>query len=144
MPSFHEFLGDRLGTGGFSTEDTLASILPLIRQVVETHRAGYVAPLEGTGYLSVEGGQIWFEHAKRCPPRDNAQRLLDFAPPLGPAVEVVGAVDATQNLDTGNRREQDLNLGLRGQPLVRPVYLPGYVSWEHEIDHLDGVLYIDY
>ena len=30
-----------------------------------------------------------------------------------------------------------LQIGRRGEPITQPVYLPGYVSWEHEIGHHD-------
>ena len=47
MSTFHEYLRTRLETGGFSTEDALGSFLPLVREVLEAHAAGRVAPLEG-------------------------------------------------------------------------------------------------
>ena len=34
---FHTFLGERMEAGGFSTEDVLASFLPLVREAMETH-----------------------------------------------------------------------------------------------------------
>ena len=42
-------------------------------------------------------------------------------------VEVEQGADAIVNLQIGNR----------GEPLTKPVYLPGYVSWEHELGHHD-------
>ena len=56
--TFHEFLSSRIESGGFSTEDVLASFLPLARQVLEAHAAGRVAPLVGLNALRVEGVQI--------------------------------------------------------------------------------------
>ena len=35
MTAFHEYLRTRLETGGFSTEDTLTSFLPLVREVLD-------------------------------------------------------------------------------------------------------------
>ena len=60
MTAFHEFLRSRLAGGGFSTDDVLASFLPLARQVVDAHAAGRVAPLDGVSALHVEGSRIWF------------------------------------------------------------------------------------
>ncbi len=31
----------------------------------------------------------------------------------------------------------DLAIGARGAEVVRPVYLPGYVAWEHALGHHD-------
>ena len=73
MSSFQQFLAERLAAGGFSTEDTLASFLPLAREVLETHAAGFVAPLEGLADLQLEGARIWFEQSKRRTPRHNEQ-----------------------------------------------------------------------
>ncbi len=55
MNNFHEYLRKRLETGGFSTEDTLTAFLPLVREVLDTHAAGRVAPLEGLDVLACRG-----------------------------------------------------------------------------------------
>ena len=46
--TFEKFITDNLQGNDVSTEDVLASFLPLLREVIETHRLGLVAPLEGT------------------------------------------------------------------------------------------------
>ena len=72
--TFHEFLRARLAAGGFSTEDVLASFLPLARQVADAHAAGRVAPLDGVASLRVEGVRIWFhEDHLRSPTRAAAE-----------------------------------------------------------------------
>jgi hypothetical protein len=48
-----------------ATEDVLSSVLPLVREVIQAHRAGNVAPLEGLADLQVDGIRIWFEEARR-------------------------------------------------------------------------------
>jgi hypothetical protein len=63
--TFEQFLSDKLIAEDVSTEDVLASFLPLLREVIEAHRHGLVAPLEGTQDLHVEGVRLWFEEAKR-------------------------------------------------------------------------------
>ena len=60
MQSFERFLSDRLEVSGFSTEDALGCFLPLVRQVIEAHAAGKVAPLAGLEALRVEQNCIWF------------------------------------------------------------------------------------
>ena len=61
MSNFYDFLSTRLEQQGFSTEDTLVSFLPLVRDVIAIHAQGRVAPLRGLDQLQVEGGEIWFE-----------------------------------------------------------------------------------
>ena len=65
MSEFHAFLRERLASGGFSTEDTLASFLPLAEDVWDAHQADTVAPLVGLARLKVLGTTIWFENAER-------------------------------------------------------------------------------
>ena len=60
MP-FPEYLTQRLEAGGFTTEDALASVLPLFRQVAAAHRAGLVAPLQGVNAIHVDNNRLWFE-----------------------------------------------------------------------------------
>jgi hypothetical protein len=137
MNTFHEYLRTRLETGGFSTEDALASFLPLVREVLEAHAAGRVAPLEGVDALRVDGARIWFEEARRQEPRDNSAllRRIEATGPL--AVTIVAEARRTIEVDEGDGQVTDLSIGDRSAEVTRPVYLPGYVTWEHQIGHHD-------
>jgi predicted DNA-binding WGR domain protein len=137
MSTFHDYLRDRLETGGFSTEDALAGFLPLLRQVLTVHAAGHVAPLEGLDALRLEGVRIWFEEARSASPRYNtaALRRIEATGPL--AVTVVAEMRHTTELDAGDEEVSDLTIGDRATEVTRPVYLPGYVTWEHQVGHHD-------
>ena len=41
------------------------------------------------------------------------------------------------NIGEGEEQLKRTEIGRRGEPVLRPVYLPGYVAWEHEIQHHD-------
>src|SRR5208282_2970113 len=101
MSNFHEYLRTRLETGGFSTEDALGSFLPLVREVLEAHAAGRVAPLEGLDALQVDGVRIWFEEAQRREPRSNmaALRRIEATGPL--AVTIIAEARRTIEVDEG-------------------------------------------
>jgi hypothetical protein len=137
MSTFHEYLRSRLETGGFTTEDALASFLPLVREVLDAHAAGRVAPLEGLDALKVEGVRIWFEEARRLEPRSNpaALRRVEATGPL--AVTVIAEARRTTEVDDGEGQLTDLSIGNREAEVTRPVYLPGYVTWEHLVAHHD-------
>ncbi len=137
MTRFYDFLTDRLDESGFSTEDALASFLPLVREVLDEHNAGFVAPLEGLDELHVEGVQIWFEDAKRLEPRMNRDELNRIESHSESAVEIVGQTRRMTDLDEGTEKVVDLSIGQRGEKITRRVYLPGYVAWEHEVGHHD-------
>ena len=137
MSTFHEHLRARLETGGFSTEDALGSFLPLVREVLEAHAAGRVAPLEGLDALHVDGVRIWFEEARRQEPRNNAAvlRRVEATDPL--AVTIVAEARRTTEVDEGAGQVTDLSIADRSAQVTRPVYLPGYVTWEQQVGHHD-------
>jgi hypothetical protein len=137
MIGFHEYLRQRLDTGGFTTEDALACFLPLARQTAAAHQAGLVAPLHGIGDLHVENGRLWFEEARRQQPRLQMQLLRQIERPATSAVEVVGEFHLSADVERGEQTVVSLNVGKRGEAITRPVYLSGYVCWEHEIGHHD-------
>src|SRR5262249_33653121 len=53
------------------------------------------------------------------------------------AVEVVGESRVTLEVDKGQETIVSMEIGQRGQEITRPVYLPGYISWENEVGHHD-------
>ena len=136
MATFHEFLRSRLAAGGFSTEDALASFLPLARQVADAHAAGRVAPLDGVAALQVEGVRIWFHEDHLRAPTRAAAEVHRLDRPLA-GVEVLSEHRRTIDVDDGGGQAANLEIGARDQALTRPVYLPGYVCWEHQVGHHD-------
>jgi len=135
--SFIEYLNHRLEAGGFTTEDALASVLPLIRQIAAAHRAGLVAPLQGVNAIHVENNRLWFEEAHAHKPVHSSAKLRELEQPTTGAVEVVGQFRVDMNVEHGADHVISLQVGKRGETITRPVYLPGYVSWEHEVGHHD-------
>jgi predicted DNA-binding WGR domain protein/very-short-patch-repair endonuclease len=138
VSAFLTFLRARLATGGFSTEDVLSSFLPLARQVADAHAAGKVAPLDGVEALQVEGTRIWFHESALRAPLQAAAEVLRLDRPAG-AVEVLSEHRRTLDVDGGGARDDSLEIGDREGALTRPVYLPGYVCWEHRCGHHDPV-----
>ena len=137
MSTFEEFFHERQTAGGFSTEDTLAALLPLLRQTIAAHGAGGVAPLAGLAELRVDEGRIWFEEARVAPATNNLDVVRKFEQPAIRALDVLAESRRTTDLDLGREQIVDLRIGRRGEELTKPVYLPGYIGWEHEIGHHD-------
>jgi predicted DNA-binding WGR domain protein len=137
MMSFHDFLHDRLEKGGFTTEDALASFLPVVRQAAAAHRANLVAPLIGVGQLQVEEARIFFDESLRQPPSLETATVRALEKKESCAVEVVGESRVTIEVNLGRENIVSLQIGQRGEKITQPVYLPGYVSWEHELGHHD-------
>jgi predicted DNA-binding WGR domain protein len=137
MISFRDFFLNRIEKGGFTTEDALASFLPLVRQVVATHRAGFVAPLQGVENLQVDGLRIFYDESRHLSPSLEIGKLKDLQKQDRRAVEVIGESRVTLEVDKGRETIVSLQIGERGREITRPVYLPGYLSWEHEVGHHD-------
>ena len=133
MTELADFLQDRLSGDGFTTEDALASFLPLAREVLDAHAVGKVAPLEGLSDLRVEGVRIWYEEAKRRDIRRAGADVRRIERQTQTAVEVVAETRVTTELDDGYAKVINLAVGDPEQPLTMPVYLPGYRSWEHRL-----------
>jgi predicted DNA-binding WGR domain protein len=137
MTTFTDFFSQRLEAGGFTTEDALASILPLARQFAVAHRAGLVAPLQGIEPLRVDNTHLWFEEGRLQKPTLHTRQVEALQQPAARAVEVVGQYRVSLDVEEGREDLVSLQVGRRGEPLTQPVYLPGYVSWEHELGHHD-------
>lgn len=137
MTTFNDFLHQRLTGSGFSTEDALACFLPLVRQVAAAHRAGSVAPLNGVNQLFADNGRLWYEDAKVQKPTLNNAKLREVEEPASRAMQVVNQFQVSMNVDAGTENIVSLQIGKRGDAITQPVYLPGFVGWEHEIGHHD-------
>jgi predicted DNA-binding WGR domain protein len=57
--------------------------------------------------------------------------------PVSHAVEVVAVSRRTANLDDASLTVSDLGVGAPDAAVTRPVFLPGYRSWEHTLGHHD-------
>jgi len=137
MTTFTDYLAQRLEAGGFTTEDALASFLPLLRQVANAHRTGSVAPLQGVNAIQVEANRLWYEESHARKPTLETGKLREKEDTGARAVEVVQQYRVETQVEHGNESVVSLQIGQRGEPFAHPVYLPGYVAWEHELGHHD-------
>ena len=138
MSDFYDFLSARLDSDGFSTEDTLVSFLPLVRDAIAVHAQGRVAPLRGLDQLHVEGGEIWFEQDACTEIKMKLSTVESHLSELRAPLEVVGKFEEGGSASCSVEVEEaKLPIGEVGQEIEDPVFLPDYVCWEHELDHHD-------
>ena len=128
-----------ISRGALTTDDALAALLPLFRQVLETHARGLVAPLEGVSRLRVEGYRLYFESAQAMEPRLAPQRIHAIDKQASAAFDVIGHRAQTTDADDGEEEHKDLLLASAGDAIDRPRHVPGYVSWEHLCGHHDAL-----
>lgn len=138
MSKFLEFLNAGIDRGGFGVDDALAAILPLMRQVLQTHEAGKVAPLKGVHALRLTAeGHLAFDPAAAVEPSRDVSRVEAVQASLSHAVDVVGQSRHVSDVDEGSYRITNLEVGDGAAEITRAIFLPGYKSWEHAVDHHD-------
>ena len=137
-PDFLSFLRDGIARGGFETDDTLAALLPLLKQVLEAHEAGTVAPLDGTlSLLVTDQGFLTFAPENAAAPEKNISRIDQLQAPFSRVIEVLAERALTADVDCGALTEASLDVAALGATFAKPVFLGGYRSWEHAIGHHD-------
>ncbi len=135
---FIKFLEAGISSGGFATDDALAALLPLLKQVQVVHQSGRVAPLDGIQDLRLdEASQLTFAPDKAQLPKKQPGKVADLQAPLSRAVEVVSQSRRTADIDQASLTISDLGVAATGSDITKPVYLPDYRSWEHAIGHHD-------
>ena len=135
---FLKFLEEGVAKGGFETDDLLAALLPLLKQVQAAHEAGLVAPLCGLQDLTVtDTGHLMFAPAKAQPPQKNPAKVEALQSPVSQAVEVVAESRRTADVDQATLTVSDLGVAGAGTDFTKPVFLPHYRSWEHALGHHD-------
>ena len=105
--------------------------------MLETHLAGFVAPLEGLSELQVEGVRIWYEQSKRQLPSHNEKSVRNIESANRTAVEVVSETRRVTEVGDASGTIVNLAIGEPEAAIERPVYLLGYLAWEHRVEHHD-------
>ena len=138
MSEFVTFLHQGIEQGGFETEDILAAVLPLMREVLAFHETGRVAPLRGVTSIEVREGRILgLASSSGVETERNDSRLREILTPPSLGLEVFGEAKRETDIDTFSQHITNLDVGSADVEITRPVYLPGYSTWEHVIGHHD-------
>src|SRR5450830_969222 len=140
MSEFTTFLtwGDE--RGGFETDDVLAAVLPLMREVQALHEAANVAPLRGVGAIRVMDERVLSLGATPgIAATSNTQRLRELLAPPSKGLEIITESTRETDLDSFSQDITNLAVGSATAALTRPIYVPGYITWEHLIGHHDAL-----
>src|SRR5512137_430392 len=123
--SFLAHLAEGEARGGFQTDDVLAAMLPLLRQIARFHSLDLVAPLEGLAAVTVSDTGALHLAGDGLTPRNQKERVEALQRPIVSALRVVGQGRLTADTDEG-LSWQDMRVGEAGGDITRPAYLPGY------------------
>jgi predicted DNA-binding WGR domain protein len=138
MSEFTTFLAIGIERGGFETEDVLAAVLPLMREVLTIHERCDVAPLRGlSGLRVIEDRSLGLVSPVGVPSERNDSRLREMLATQSRGLEVIGESKRETDIDTFAQNVTNLDVGSADIEITRPVYLPGYTTWEHVIGHHD-------
>ena len=113
---FKDFLSSSIKKGEYSTDDTIAFVLPLFRTVLELHETGLVAPFERENSLFVTDGILDIDKTLAHPPVEALYRVQALFPR-----------QTAHGLEITNPQE----------PATLAAYQPGYHCFEHEAGHHD-------
>jgi len=139
-PPFLVFLNAGLEKGTFEADDALGAILPLMRQTLALHEQGLVAPLDGlSGIRTNDEGRLVLAEETPKPAQRNIARVDTVQQPASAAIEIVGEARQVLEVGEGALRVNSLDIGRQGDAISRPIFLPGYRSWEHAVEHHDEV-----
>jgi hypothetical protein len=136
---FAGFLPTAFDKGDYSTDDTIAFVLPLFREVLSFHEAGLVGPFEKEGALFITEGVLDIDEALAHAPTNALYRVEALFPHVQSRhFEVVGKVKIKTDAGEGTMETENLSIHTDPrEPLLYPAYLPGYRSFEHLIGHHD-------
>lgn len=125
-----------IADGGLPTDDVLVAIVSLIRQCIDTHAAGHVAPLEGLASLRVNAGHLFFPATEQQPLRRNAAQIQNMEVAGTATMEIVDDVAQVTGAQ-GQQQFRDQRVADAGEVVKRPVYVNGFVTWEHLVEQHD-------
>ena len=113
---FKDFLAASVDKGEYSTDDTIAFVLPLFRTVLDLHETGLVAPFELEDALFVADGLPDIDKTLAHPPVLELYRVQALFP---------------------RQRVKGLEIANPQKPSILASYLPGYRCFEQEAGHHD-------
>ncbi|OXJ13178.1 AAA domain-containing protein [Burkholderia sp. AU6039] len=121
------------------TDDVLVLVLPLFGQVAELHARDKVAALDADGIVIDEAGRLALRRPEGDMPQMDVGAVHRVQPHPASGLNIVGALRLDSTPD-GQHSQTDLALQLdAAAPIERPVFLPGYASWERSIGHHDEI-----
>ncbi|MCI4666418.1 MAG: AAA domain-containing protein [Neomegalonema sp.] len=127
----HDLLEEFAAFEEIGTEDVLAAVLPLMRQTLELHDQGQVAPLDGVEAIGSWRGRLYFGPGQALKPKWSSLAINRLQGMKGD-LDIAGLyASAPSQLNASEP------IGPRGETPTEPVFVPDYRCWEHVIGNHD-------
>lgn len=120
-------------------DDLVRLLLPLFAQVAALHAGGMVAGLDPDEIVLDDAGLLALRRPGGLSPQRNMAALARIQPQASSSLNIIGTLERSR---AGAGMPETADLGVQsdaGAPIVRPVYLPGPLSWERLAGHHDEI-----
>ncbi|MHA4809261.1 AAA domain-containing protein [Flavitalea flava] len=136
---FPAFLPSAFDNGDYATDDIIAFVIPLFRQVQAFHESGLVGSFEKENSLFLKDHYLRMGENAAHSPREALHKVLALFPRVqSKNFEVVGKLSLLT--DAGEESSEIKNAQVHAdpdKPLEYPAYLPGYQCFEFSLGHHD-------
>jgi len=136
---FTTFLQTAFDRGDYSTDDSIAFVLPLFREVLGFHESGLVGPFERENALFLTDRVLDIDETAAHTPVQALHRVQALFPRnQSRSIDVVDTIRLRTDAgnDTMSSETLQIHTDLR-EPLLHPAYLPGYRCFEQLVGHHD-------
>jgi len=137
MSKLEQFFQSQIDETFMSSDDVVHAVLPLIRQLIETHDNSQVAPMEGIDALHYEHSAIWYAIKDAIPIKLASSAIRRIDPVDKSTFRIVSESSYENDLTDGMDSFRDHSIQDRESKITSPVYLPGYICWENQLEHHD-------
>jgi predicted DNA-binding WGR domain protein len=139
VQSFRQFLKTAFDNGDYATDDVIAFVLPLCKEVIAFHEAGLVAPFENEHTLFITDNRLDIDERAAHKPMNAIGKVIAlFERHKAQHFEVVGNARVNTHIDDSAMGTDQAQVHLNGNDtLTYPAYIPGYRCFEMALGHHD-------
>ncbi|MCW3102786.1 MAG: hypothetical protein JWO09_1226 [Bacteroidetes bacterium] len=137
---FYSFLSEGIGKGGFTNDDVVAVIMPLLEEVHSFHLSGKVAPLDKLSSILVTNEKLDIDESLAGSPCNNVDKVTAILPKKNEVFEISGHLKQSTEIGEYNSTEvknREIQSDANADILM-PVYLPNYKCYEVSLGHHDA------
>lgn len=140
IQTFRDFLETAFEAGNYATDDTIAFVLPLFKEVVSFHEADLVGPFEKEESLFITDERLDINEDLAHPARLALSKVVSLsAQEYSEKFNIIGNIQLDTDVDGGSQQVKNLHIHVNtNEPLLRPAYITGYRAYELLLGHHDA------
>lgn len=137
---FRQFLNTAFDKGQYTTDDVIAFIMPLLKEVLSFHETGLVAPFDREENLYITEQAIDIDENFAHAPKHALEKVKSlFAKRTGRSIDVIDVMRMSADVHSGESKWKNLSVQFNAnQTLIQPVYIEGYRCFESLLGHHDA------